>query len=506
MTAATVFEKTVDGLRRIKGSAAAASAANAPIGETVNDIHSQLNQTRVSAVRRPRSFEDVRRIIREARAAGLPIAICGGRHSMGGQQFAEGAILVDMRDLNWIGPFDCDRGLLEVAAGIQWPALLDALDAMQGDSEQSWTIAQKQTGADRLTIGGALAANVHGRGLTMRPFINDVESFLLIDADAELRRCSRTENARLFRLAIGGYGLFGIIVSVTLRLVRRTKLERVVNILDIPELMPAFDSRIADGFKYGDFQFAIDNSSPDFLRRGIFSCYKPVSEEREIPAEQRALSEDSWRDLLTLAHVDKAECWERYSKHYLATHGQLYWSHRHQLSTYMDDYHREMEQRLDACQGSEMITELYVPRARLAEFMAAAADLLRARDGNCVYGTIRLIERDDESFLAWARGDWACIIFNLHADHDDASLARSADLFRALIDLALERGGSYYLTYHRYATREQVLAAYAQFREFLQLKLAYDPEERFQSEWYRHYRAVFSADAGAMAMPNGNPR
>ena len=474
-------------------------------GETVNDIHSKLNQTRVAAVRRPRSFEDVRAVVREARAAGLPVAICGGRHSMGGQQFAEGAILVDMRDLNWIGPFDSRRGLLEVAAGIQWPALLDALDAMQDDRDEGWTIAQKQTGADRLTIGGALAANVHGRGLTMRPFIQDVESFLLIDADAELRRCSRTENPALFGLAIGGYGLFGIIVSVTLRLVRRTKLERVVRILDMPELTAAFDGRIAEGFLYGDFQFAIDNDSPDFLRRGIFSCYKPVGPEREIPAQQHGLSEDSWRDLLTLAHVDKAECWERYSKHYLATQGQLYWSHKHQLSVYMDDYHREMEQRLDACPGSEMITEVYVPRERLADFMAAAAELLRAREGNCVYGTIRLIERDDESFLAWATGDWACIIFNLHADHDDASLAHSADLFRALIDLALERGGSYYLTYHRYATREQVLAAYPQFPEFLRMKLAYDPEERFQSEWYRHYKAVFPADAVAPLNMTGNP-
>src|SRR5688500_4025677 len=193
MTAATVFERAVlGGLRRIKGGANMQPAEGPAVGETVNDIHSRLNETRVAAVRRPRSFEDVRRVVREARDAELPIAVSGGRHAMGGQQFAEGGILVDMRDLNWIGPFDSERGLLEVAAGIQWPALLDALDAMQAEDGQAWTIAQTQTGADRLTIGGALAANVHGRGLTMRPFIQDVESFLLIDADAELHRCSRS--------------------------------------------------------------------------------------------------------------------------------------------------------------------------------------------------------------------------------------------------------------------------------------------------------------------------
>ena len=504
MTAATMLEKTVlGGVKRMTGHGAAAAPATAAL--TVNDIHSQLNETRIAGIRRPRSFEDVRRVVREARDAGLPLAVCGGKHAMGGQQFAEGGLLVDMSDLNWIGPFDAKRGLLEVGAGIQWPALLDALDAIQGGSDRAWTIAQKQTGADRLSIGGAVAANVHGRGLTMRPFIQDVDSLLLVDADAELHRCSRTENPRLFSLVVGGYGLFGIVVSVTLRLVRRQKLERVVGVLDVPDLMHAFEERIADGFLYGDFQFAIDESSRDFLNRGIFSCYKPTDPARDNPADQRSLSEESWRDLLTLAHVDKAECWERYSKHYLATHGQLYWSDKHQLSTYMDDYHRELDQRLDACRGSEMITELYVPRERLADFMRDAARVLRTSGGNCVYGTVRLIERDSESFLAWATGDWACIIFNLHADHEAESLAKSADVFRSLIDLALARGGSYYLTYHRYATRAQVLAAYPQLPEFLRLKLAYDPEERFQSEWYRHYRAWFGAGELASAKLTGDP-
>jgi hypothetical protein len=33
---------------------------------------------------------------------------------------------------------------------------------------------------------------------------------------------------------------------------------------------------------------------------------------------------------------------------------------------------------------------------------------------------------------------------------------------------------------------------YPQLAEFLRLKKKYDPEERFQSDWYRHYRAMFS--------------
>jgi hypothetical protein len=58
--------------------------------------------------------------------------------------------------------------------------------------------------------------------------------------------------------------------------------------------------------------------------------------------------------------------------------------------------------------------------------------------------------------------------------------------------MAVRRGGSYYLTYHRWATRQQVEACYPQFSQFHKLKKKYDPEERFQSDWHRHYRTMFA--------------
>jgi hypothetical protein len=77
---------------------------------------------------------------------------------------------------------------------------------------------------------------------------------------------------------------------------------------------------------------------------------------------------------------------------------------------------------------------------------------------------------------------------NLHVEHTPEGVARAACAFRALIDCALARGGSYYLTYHRWATRPQLLAAHPRIREFLARKSAYDPEERFQSDFYRSVR------------------
>ncbi|MCH8082921.1 MAG: FAD-binding oxidoreductase [Myxococcales bacterium] len=458
----------------------------------VNDIHSRLNRTRVHRVERPTGVEALQAAVRRAHREDRGISIVGGRHAMGGQQFGSDTILVDTNGMQGIYDFDAEKGEVELGAGTQWPRLISDLLELQRGRETQWGIVQKQTGADRLSLGGALAANAHGRGLTYKPIVQDVEAFTLIDAKGEIRRCSRGENAELFRLAIGGYGLFGAIATVRLRLVPRRRIERVVEITDVAGIANRFADRIAQGYLFGDFQYSTDLGSETLLREGVFSCYRPVKLDARVPEEQRVLSREDWLDFLELSHVNRAEAFRRYSSYYLETNGQVYWSDTHQLSTYIDDYHQKLEGRIGALAGgTEMISEVYVPRDALEDFLEDVRADFVANDVNLIYGTIRLIERDDETFLAWAREPWACVIFNLHTAHDPDSLRTTARHFRRLIDRGRSYDGSYFLTYHRWATREQVLACYPQFPEFLALKSKYDPQERFQSDWYRHYRAMF---------------
>ena len=450
-------------------------------GTWVNDIHSELNRTWVSSVLTPMSTSELQAIVAASRK---PVAISGSRHAMGGQQFATDAPLIDLRQMNRVLSLDDERGIIEVESGIQWPELIERTGR--------WGIAQKQTGADRLTLGGGLAANVHGRGLTMKPIIGDVESFVLINADGHAVECSRSQNRELFSLAIGGYGLFGVIAQIRLRLSPRRKVQRIVEVQSIDTVVQAFEQRIADGFQYGDFQFSIDDRSEKFLRSGVFSCYRPVADETPISDTQRELAPEDWMKLLYLAHADRNAVYDQYAGYYLATSGQVYWSDTHQLSFYPDGYHRAVDQLTGAtARATEMISELYVPRERLADFMNDAGDELRRRGVPVIYGTVRLIERDDESFLAWAKERYACVIFNLHTEHSPEGMERSADAFRALIDLAIARNGSYFLTYHRWARPDPVRACYPKMGEFLRLKLQHDPHERFQSDWYRHARAHY---------------
>jgi FAD/FMN-containing dehydrogenase len=457
----------------------------------VNDVHSQLNRTRVRELLEPRAGDELAEIVRSASQRGLPISVSGCRHSMGGQQFGTDSLCIDTRRLDGVISFDQERGLIEVEAGIQWPKLIRAYLGAQADRANQWGIAQKQTGADTFTLGGSLSSNVHGRGLAMKPLISNIQSFTLINADGKSIRCSRDENHELFRVAIGGYGLFGLIDRVTLRLVPRKKLRRVVEIIRADDLPKRFEERIAQKFLYGDFQFSVDEKSADFLQRGVFSCYEPIDQDEPISAKKE-LRDADWLELLRLAYTDREKAFKHYSNYYLSTNGQTYWSDTSQLSAYLPNYAEKIRDLIGGDESSLIITEIYVPRGDLPDFLAQAAKLLRSNRTTVIYGTIRLIEKDDESFLGWAKEPYACIIFNLLTLHTSTGIEASARSFRGLIDLAIARGGSYYLTYHKFAKPEQVMACYPQFKQFLDLKRKYDPVERFQSDWYRHYRSLFT--------------
>ena len=137
-------------------------------------------------------------------------------------------------------------------------------------------------------------------------------------------------------------------IALRCGLFRGGKLQRAVTVINIEELMPAFEQRVEDRFLYGDFQYSIDDTSDGYLTKGLFSCYRPVASETPIPEKQRELSIDDWRHLILFAHANKPQAFEQYVAHYLATDGQIYWSDLHQLGYYEENYHRMLDHHLGA--------------------------------------------------------------------------------------------------------------------------------------------------------------
>lgn len=455
--------------------------------EEVNDVQSQLNPTEVHSVIVPKSESDILQALKTAEELGLAISIAGGRHSMGGQQFGTGTILLDLREFKAVVDFDREQGLLTIESGLMWPELIGYLHAEQIGSSRPWAVRQKQTGVDNVSIGGSLSTNIHGRGLKFPPLISDIESFRLINHAGQILVCSRQENQELFSLVIGGYGLFGIVTHATLRLVPRQVVKRRVEVITVKNLLLDVEAAIADGFVYGDCQYSVNLGADEEFHPGVFSCYKPVDEDIPVPENSKHMSSSDWAALYRMARTNKEQAFSKYEQYYLGTSGQVYWSDSHQLSNVIEGY----IEAVGEAKETEVITEVYVTKENFIPFMKAVRQDFVQHKVDMTYGTIRFIEPDTESFLAWAAERFVCIVCNLHVAHTPEGIGKAQEDFRRIIDRVIEYHGRFYLTYHRWATRQQVETCYPQFPEFLKLKLKYDPNERFQSDWYRHYVKLF---------------
>lgn len=459
--------------------------------QTLNDAQSLLNPTTVNQVLQPSSEEAVCQAIHQAEKEGLAISVAGGRHAMGGQQFLTQGLHLDTTGLKRILALDPTNGHLTVQGGIMWPEIIRYLHDAQVETTQPWAIRQKQTGVDRVSLAGSLGANIHGRGLRMGPIVSDIESFRLIDAEGQAQKCSRQSNPELFSHAIGGYGLFGIITEITLRLAPRQWLQRTVEAIPIRELPDRATERINAGHIYGDCQFAIDLSSPAAEHEGIFSCYRPVDPPQDAAqpkSPHQTLASEGWADLYALARTDKRAAFAAYQDYYLKTSGQIYHSDQSQLSSAFDGY----SAAVDPEQGTEMITEVYIDPEALIDFLAACRADFVEHNVDLMYGTIRLIQPDTETSLPWAQRRLACIVCNLHVSHTASGIAKAKKDFQRIIDRAIENGDHYYLTYHRWARLDQVLHCYPDLPKYLARKRKLDPQERFQSDWYQHQKTLLA--------------
>src|SRR4029453_14450206 len=118
------------------------------------------------------------------------LAICGVRHSMGGQSLLRGGWVLDMAELS--GPtLDNTNRVMRVGAGATWREVIPVLNA----AGLAPTVMQSN---HDFTIGGSLSVNCHGWHTNSPPIAETVQSLLLLNAEGVVLTCSPHENAELF--------------------------------------------------------------------------------------------------------------------------------------------------------------------------------------------------------------------------------------------------------------------------------------------------------------------
>jgi hypothetical protein len=101
--------------------------------------------------------------------------------------------------------------------------------------------------------------------------------------------------------------------------------------------------------------------------------------------------------------------------------------------------------------------------------------------------TVRYVEFNDDAFLNYSRQPALAVVLYMNIQTSTQGQAEASAMTRETIDLALRKGGTFYLPYVLDYDRSQLLTAYPMANEFFSAKKRYDPLERFSNEFYRKY-------------------
>lgn len=123
-------------------------------------------------------------------------------------------VVVSTLKLNKFLLFDKEKGILKVEAGVLLSEILEVI-------VPNGFFLPVTPGTKWITIGGAVASNIHGKNHHKEGAIsNFIESLELITEYGNIFNCSKNYNSEIFINTIGGMGLTGIITTVTIQLKR----------------------------------------------------------------------------------------------------------------------------------------------------------------------------------------------------------------------------------------------------------------------------------------------
>lgn len=450
-----------------------------PLGEV--DDASRLNRAPVAevwaippdAVQAERQLAE---LLRRAMSEKLRVSIAGARHSMGGHTIYPGGVAIDMRPFRGM-ELDAAKDILHVQAGATWAEVIPYLDA-HGKS-----VAVMQSN-NSFTVGGSMSVNCHGWQYGRAPIASTVESFRLMKSDGSIVRCSRDENAELFSLALGGYGLFGVILDADLRVVdnQRYRLEQAV--VPSGELLATID-RLASEHTHVEMLYARMNVTQErFLDEAIVSAfYLDPAPNGELPALHApglvAIRRSLFRGSAGSDYGKKLR-WEAETRLQPRLAEEAY--ARNQL---LNEPTATFENR--SADSTDILHEYFVPPDGVDTFLAVLKEQVPRHQVDLLNVTIREVEADQDTFLRYADGRMYSFVMLFEQRFEPDAEAEMQALARELIDAAIAAGGRYYLPYRLHATPEQFHTAYPQAEQFFAMKRRYDPGRLFQNSFYTTY-------------------
>lgn len=420
----------------------------------------------------------LRRELKDATASKRPVCVGAARHSMGGQSLPRNGSAMTFNS-DFCEPDRAAR-TVRVHAGTRWFEVIAHLDKI------GFSPAVMQSNSD-FGVAATFSVNAHGWPAPYGPFGSTVRSLRIMLADGSIVTCSRTENAELFGLAMGGYGLFGIILDLELDMVENLLLAPRQEIMPTTEFAARFvgttEKDPAVRMIYGRLSVAKRN----FLGEALLVTFRPLpTPPAGLPPAPRThpLSKVARGIYRAQIGSEPAKQARWYAETVVGPKAPARIATRNAL----------MNQAVANLQGrdrhrTDILHEYFVPPERFNEFIAGCRSIIPKAQADFLNVTLRYVIKDETSLLSYAATNRIAAVMSYSQEMTPEGEADMLRLTENLIDLAGSLGGSFYLPYRLHARPDQLERLYPNLPQVLQRKRHYDPGLLFRNLMWDTYFA-----------------
>ncbi|MFS0783118.1 FAD-binding protein [Bacillus sp. 1P06AnD] len=433
---------------------------------------------RIQRVEKVNNRYEIQRIIKTANKDQQHVSIAGHQHSQGGHTYYKNGIVLDMAGMNRVLEVNKEKKTVVVESGATWEDVQKAI--------APYGLALKVTQSQSIfTVGGSLSVNAHGRDIRFGPMASTVREITLLTPTGEIKKVSYQDKEWL-RYVLGGYGLFGVILDVTLDLTDNERYtmhtKRVEakdyaayfrHILDDPDVAMHYARISVAPHTFLDEMYAVD-----YVKTGKKDRTTPLKGEQGIRASKLALDlgrrGGKWEDLF----------WASQKLYMRSINGKSITRNNamRSESTFME---------FTKPGRVEVLQEFFVPINQFTPYLEALKKELPQNDQNDDFKihniTVRYAGKDTLTSLPYAREDMLGLVVLLQHGLSDGEILHAKRMIRKWTDVTLDYGGTYYLPYYPYQTKEQFKKAYPDWQAFRQIKNKKDPNEVFVNLFYQNY-------------------
>jgi FAD/FMN-containing dehydrogenase len=455
-------------------------------GGFINDA-SHLNRTAVYGVVRITNEDDIRHALQYARDHNLKVTCAGQQHSMGGQTFTHGGLVLDLREFNRIR-LDKEHKTVNVESGVRWWQLQKLLDGegLSVKSMQSINI---------FSVGGTLSINAHGIDPSPGPIAPTVRSLRVMLSDGSVVQASPTENVELFGHVLGGYGLFGVILDADLDVVDNemyTRKTQYMNYTDYPAYYLANAETNRDmGLIFGRLSVAPQS----FLRETAIHTYTRAQFDGPFPPMKPNSHNTLDRFIINFSKTGSFGRWTRWTlekyaephMHDCLTRNQAMNQKEVCLVSRNEEMYDDMAYLKNRLRDTDILQEYFIPYKRMPEFVDGLREVVQKNRANLLNVTIRTVHKDTITALPYAKEDMFGFVLYFNVGFNERDNETLKQTTSDLINVAHNAGGTYYLPYQLFYTKDQLKNCYPEIDDFFATKKKYDPTGLFSNKFYEKY-------------------